>query len=644
MVTVLNAVSVSDWFLLLGALILFQGLGLGLLAFYLPAREWTWTQRGAAAFALSIVLWALLMPWLSLANLHLTRLTTALIPLAGWLIAALRADWPTLFQRIKSAWAGPQRCNTLIDVALWAVIAASALVSLAALEGLAVGPGIDNYHHTLIAQLFVDNGGLPLNYAPYAPLITFSYHFGFHSLAGALSTLSGIRTLSLVPIVGQLLQAAVALTTAFWAGSFFKSRGMAVVAAVICGLACSLPAAMGNWARYTQLAGLVLLPVLLALFWQWLETRTPRQDILILAVLIAGLALTHYRVTLMAGLGMVVLYIAWRIRQRNLLPTRLEVERVLSLAVLIAVLYGPWLYRTLVSRQIGFGFAAATERVDLDSFFDLNRLGSWTLGHPTNTVLVGLVILAVVVAVLRRNLQVVALAVWSALLMALSSERLLGEYMDTISVFISLYIPGSLLIAWLLAEVWRMSSRLSSTRPALASPSKVVKVVVVGLLVLVAAQGAVANRSALQQDNVWVQKDDLLVAQWIAQNTPANALILGNTFRFPYNPSWVLGQDAAYWFPLLAHRPTLTLPMIYTIERSSASDMENPLKRIIEVSDNLTAQQAMLALQAAGVQYVYIGTRGGSIQRQTLDTSPFFKLEFAAGSAAVYRFLGMVPS
>ncbi len=641
MVTVLNAVSIFDWLLFLGALLLFQGLGFGLLAFYPPAREWTWTQRGSAAFALTLALWAVLMPWLSLAGIHLTRVTTALIPLAGWLVAALRADWRTVGPRIRSAWAAPQRRNTLTDVMLWTVVAASAVVSLAALEGLAVGPGIDNYHHTLIAQLFVDNGGLPLNYAPYAPLITFSYHFGFHGLVGALSTLSGIRTLSLVPIVGQLLQAAVALTTAFWAGSFFKSRGAAVAAAALAGLACALPAAMGSWARYTQLAGLVLLPVLMALFWQWLERRTPQQDIAILAVLIAGLALSHYRVTLMAGVGLLVLYIAWKISQRKVLPTRLEVERVVGLVVLIALLYGPWLYRTLMSRQIGFGFVAASERVDIASFFDLNRLGPWTLNHPTNTVLMGLVLVAFLVAVWRRNIQVIALAVWSALLMVLSSERILGEYMDTISVFISLYIPGSLLIAWLLVDVWRMGFRLGATRPALAMLSKGV---VTGLLVLVVAQGAVANRSALQQDNVWVHKDDLQVAEWIEQYTPANALILGNTFRFPYNPRWVLGQDAAYWFPLLAHRPTLTLPMIYTIERGSTSDLENPLARIFEVSDNLTAPQAMLALQAAGVQYVFIGTRGGPIQRQTLDVSPYFKLEFAAGSAAVYRFLGMVPS
>lgn len=641
MLTVLNAVSVSQWVLFLGALVLFQGLGLGLLTFYRPAREWSWTQRGTVALALSLALWAVLMPWLSLAGIHLNRLTTALIPLAGWLITAFRADWPTLSQRIQRAWTASQRRNTCMDGLLWLAIVVSAIIALAALEGLAVGPGIDNYHHTLIAQLFVDNGGLPLNYAPYAPLITFSYHFGFHSVVGALSTLTGIRTISLVPIVGQLLQAAVALTTAFWAGSFFKSRGAALAAAVVCGLACALPAAMGSWARYTQLTGLVLLPILLALFWGWLDARMPRTGIPVLAVLIAGLALSHYRVTIMAGLGMLTLYIAWKICQRQVRPSWREVERVVGLAVLIAVLYGPWLYRTILSRQIGFGFAAASEFVNLDSFFDLNRLGPWTLGHPTNTVLIVLVASAFVAAVLRRNIQAVAIGVWSALLWVLSSERILGQYMDTVSVFISLCIPGSLLIGWLLAEVWRTSSQLIPARPRFTTALKTITVV---LVILVAARGALANRGALQQDNVWVQKDDLEVAQWIKQNTPPGALILGNTFRFPYNARWVLGQDAAYWFPLLAHRPTLTMPMIYTIERSSVSDLENPLMRIFEVSDNLAAPPAMLALQAAGVQYVYIGTRGGPIQRQTLDASPYFKLEFAAGSAAVYRFLGMVPS
>ena len=647
MVTVLNAVSVSQWMLFAASLVLFQGLGFGLLAFYSPSREWTWTQRGSVVLALSLALWALLMPWLSLAGIHLTRFTTALIPLAGWLIAAWQAsrqaDLPTLGRRIKSAWAGNSRRTLLMDGVLWVVIGISALVSLAALEGLAVGPGIDSYHHTLIAQLFVDHGGLPPNYAPYAPLMTFSYHFGFHSVVGALSTLSGIRVISLVPIVGQLMQAGVALTTAFWAGTFFKSRGAAVVAAVVCGLVCALPAAMGSWARYTQLTGLVLMSILLALFWQWLEQHTPRRGIVVLAVLIAGLALSHYRVTLMAGLGMLVFYIAWKIRQREVLPTGLEVRRVLGLAILIVLLYGPWLYRTLASRQVGFGFAAADEFASLDSnlssFFDLTRLGVWTLNHPTNNLLMGLAGLALIVAVVRRNIQVVALAVWSAVLMALSSERALGQYMDTISVVISLYIPGSLLIGWLVVQAWRASSRLE-VRLASTLP----KVFSVGLILFVAVQGAWANRGALQQDNVWVHKEDLDVADWIEKNTLPDALILGNTFRSSYNLHWILGQDAAYWFPLLVHRPTLTLPIIYTIERSPVADLENPLMQIFEVSGNLSTPQAVQALQAAGVQYVYIGTRGGPIQRQTLDASPHFKLEFAAGPAAVYRFVGMAPS
>ena len=638
MITILNAVSAAQWLRLLGALILFQGLGFGLLSFYSPAREWRWTQRCAATLALSIALWAALMPWLSLAGLHLSPLLMAIIPVLGWLIAALRADWAAL--RIRSfdraTWA---------DAALWLVVVVSGLLSLAALEGLAVGPSIDSYHHTLIAQLFVDNGGLPLNYEPYAPLITFSYHFGFHSVVGVLSTLSGIRTLSLVPIMGQLLQAGVAFTTAFWAGTFFQPpqpqraiNPAPVVAALVCGLACALPAAMGNWARYTQLTGLVLLPILLALFWLWLDRRMPGQGIVILAVLIVGLALSHYRVTIMAGLGMITLYIAWKIRQRERLPTWREVTRVSGLVGLIALLYGPWLYRTILSRQVGFGFVAADESDQFSTFFDLQRLGPWTMTHPTNVWLIGLVALALVIALARRNIQVIALAVWSALMMVLSSEQFLGQYMDTITVFISLYIPGSLAIAWLAAEAWQ---RAASLTPRLQSG---LKLVAASALVLIAAQGAWVNRAAIQQDNVWVHKDDLAVAGWISTHTPADARILGNTFRFAYNPRWVLGQDAAYWFPLLAHRATPAMPMIYSIERSATPDLEQPMMQIAETNGQLTSPEGLAALQAAGVQYIFIGTRGGAIQRPLLDASPHFKLAFAAGSAAVYQFMDASPS
>src|SRR2546423_337066 len=75
-----------------------------------------------------------------------------------------------------------------------------------AIRDLARGLGIDAYHHTAIAQLFVQNGGIPDNYEPFAPLTSFTYHFGFHAWTAALAWLHGPASLDmarLMPLAGQ---------------------------------------------------------------------------------------------------------------------------------------------------------------------------------------------------------------------------------------------------------------------------------------------------------------------------------------------------------------------------------------------------------------------------------------------------------
>src|SRR5207244_2056889 len=112
---------------------------------------------------------------------------------------------------------------------------------------------------------------------PYAPLATFSYHFGFHALVAAVGMLTGIRVISLVPIIGQLLIASVALSVAFFAEILLKDRRAGVVSAAVVGLAAAVPAAYGYWGRYPQLTGLMIQCVLLgfALIWAG-EWPTPR--------------------------------------------------------------------------------------------------------------------------------------------------------------------------------------------------------------------------------------------------------------------------------------------------------------------------------------------------------------------------------
>src|SRR5439155_24079046 len=83
-----------------------------------------------------------------------------------------------------------------------------------AVRGLVVPNWGDSFHHTLIVQLFLEQRGVPHGYLPYAPVYSFTYHFGFHGLAALWATLSGQPAWSAVLAVGQILNA-LALPAAY---------------------------------------------------------------------------------------------------------------------------------------------------------------------------------------------------------------------------------------------------------------------------------------------------------------------------------------------------------------------------------------------------------------------------------------------
>jgi hypothetical protein len=181
--------------------------------------------------------------------------------------------------------------------------------------------GADTYHHTLIAQLLVERGGLPDSYTPYAPIQSFAYHFGFHSLVAWLHWWTGADVGALTGLTGHLVNAAVALSVAFFVLRRVGDGLAAALAAWLVAFLCVFPAYLVNWGRFTQAAGLVLLPVAAALCIDALGPARNRgavgQATLAAGIAAGGLALAHYRMAAMLALllGVWLAYIIWsRIR------------------------------------------------------------------------------------------------------------------------------------------------------------------------------------------------------------------------------------------------------------------------------------------------------------------------------------------
>ena len=92
-------------------------------------------------------------------------------------------------------------------LALLGITLAALLVRLYAVRDLPVGLLGDSYHHTLMAQLLVDNSGIFSSWQPYAPLATFTYHFGFHANVAFVHYMTGLDLPQSLLWAGQIMNA-----------------------------------------------------------------------------------------------------------------------------------------------------------------------------------------------------------------------------------------------------------------------------------------------------------------------------------------------------------------------------------------------------------------------------------------------------
>ena len=599
-----------NWAGVAAACILFLGPGYALFSFFPDRARFDRTQSIAMAIGLSIASWAILLAWLHLLRVALSPLSALAIFGLGWVIGLWRVrPWQAL--------PGVDR----LRLALWLTIGVTAIVSVNVLHDLPLAPGSDVYHHTVITQLIAEHGLLPDNYLPYADLISFTYHFGFHTLAAAIVWLTGLAPIVIVPVTAQLLVAASALTLALLAEIATGKRLAALVSAIFAGLVCVFPANFVNWGRDTQLTGLVILPVLFAVIWQWVESGAQDRPLFFIGLLAAGVALVHYRVTLMAASGIVVLFgiggvmqhWAWRHWRR-------VVVRLFIAALIAGVLVAPWVWHVWTALHQGY----AIDVGQLDAgFFSFDRLGSNVQNYPTNGIVIGLVALAILGGWWKRDRVVIGLSLWSALMLALSISRLSGVFMDTISVFISLYVPAAIVVGWLAAKLIEHWPR---GRWALY----------VGLTAS-AIWGAITIGGIVVPSGVYTTAEDLQATAWIKANTPISARFMVNVFHLFSSERYITGQDTGYWLPLLAGRAVFVPPLVYPIERAASPDFADRLAALSHVQDRMTASETLALFQREGITYVYLGAKGTFISSAELLKSPHYKLVYQNQAAQVFE-------
>jgi hypothetical protein len=582
-------------------------------------REGHWVERVILAAGLGVAIQALLI-YATLTGLRLGPGTIVVvlvfcaagIVVRGVLDRAWIERWIRAWRALKDGrgnalgrWRGQLfSSDGLAVLTLGAVLMLVLGVRLYVVRSLAVPLWGDGYQHTMMAQLIVDNRGLFDSWAPYAPLTTFTYHFGFHANVASFHWLSGDPVIHATIWVGQILNALAALCLYPLAVKVSGGKRWAGVGAVlVAGLLLPMPMYYLNWGRYTQLAGQVLLVVAVYLTWTFIQAPKRGPRIVPVWIAVAGLAVTHYRALVFYVVFVLAcLLLSWR---RNL-------GRAAWVGGGALLLFVPWLVRLLpgqISQVLLHQVTTAATKV---STFDVqyNTIGNIKLFMAPWAWL--LLAISLGLGLWRRQRGVLTVALWWFVLLVLTNPRWVSlpgtGAISNFALFIALYIPAGILVGNAVGALMSALTRVSwgqAVWPILGA----LCVILVGMA---GARRRVADLHVAGHN--LVTRNDLEAMVWVRENTPADARFLVNSFP-AYGGTLVVGSDAGWWMPLLADRANSVPPLNYGTERGPVSDYVAQVNELTYALQRLelNAPETVQMLCERGFTHVYIGQRQGRV-------------------------------
>jgi len=608
-----------------------------------------WGERLGLAGGMSLALYPLLFLWTEMIGLHLGALYAWLPALAGlgvilWrYIAGCRAC-PATKGSVEGSKVEGHRSEFISrilhpvlhiafhDITLLLILVLIFLTRFWVIRSLDVPMWGDSVQHTMIAQLMLDHGGLFKSWEPYAPYNSLTVQFGFPSFVALFAWLTGLGSVKAALIVGQIVNELAVLALYPLAVHIANGNRWAGIGAVlVAGLLSPIPAFYVNWGRYAQLAGQAILPVALWLVWEALEggrrrtndrrstmddrspvTRRPSSGwiiITIAALALAGMMLTYYRMPFYYATFVLTLLVGWGLpgwrRDGRVWVCKLGI--LLAVAVLAGLFFLPWGLRLVGSHLAGAVKAGVTSGAPVDAVqADYQAWCSLFEYMPETLVIVALAGLAWSLA--RKRWMVAALGLWVALLSAVIAGGLIhlpgANMMQTFAILIALYIPVGLVVGWMIAEI--------------AGPGngKMQQSLVAVAVFVIAVLGALGQRNnAVPATFAMVTRPDNRAMVWIRENTPENARFLVEGFLI-YNGASIVGSDAGWWIPLLAHRQN-TMPPQYAIlnEVPIQPDYTPGMVALVKKLETipLDSPQGVELLCGEGITHIYIGQGQGKV-------------------------------
>jgi hypothetical protein len=582
--------------------------------------ELSWPEKSGLSASLSLAVYPLLFVWTSIVGLHLGAIYAWLPPLIGlgmiiWSNRKSLRVHSSLHHFNRSALLGAKFFPSLwADLVFTCITILIILTRFWAIRSLDVPMWGDSYQHSIMAQLIVDHGGLFNSWLPYAELQTFTYHFGFHSTVAVFDWITHLDISTAVLWVGQLLNVLAVIVLYPLAKKVGKSHWAGVVAVLVAGLLSPMPMYYVNWGRYTQLAGQVILPGAIYLAWITLETKVRDWRLTSLVWLaLAGLALTHYLVTIFAGLFFVA-YILLHFQRKEVGKLLIN---IILLFIGVVVLFFPWFVHVFLGKlpYIFTYYVTAPNKAASSFLQDLNTIGNITFYLPI--ILWLLLFLCISWGFWRREKDLALIGFWWFLNLLATNPQWLhlpGKGVITnLTLFIAAYIPAGILLGagfgWL-----QISLRDSAFAKKYLKRNWVPSLFLLLLLISLGLWGTRQRLDDLQvKSSALVTVPDIQAAEWVQEYTPQDARFLVNSF-FAYGGSLIVGSDGGWWLPLLAKRQTTLPPVTYGSEQGPRKDYIGWVNKITrEIQDKgITDPGVISLLQQRGVKYIYIGQLEGS--------------------------------
>ena len=494
---------------------------------------------------------------------------------------------------------------------------------------LALPAWVDSLHHVLIVRLILENGAIPASFDPYMP-VPFYYHFGFHISAALFSFWSRLPPEWAVLALGQVLNAAAALSVYQLGMALWSDRRRAVIAGLIVGFASQMPAYYLTWGRYTLLAGLVILPLAMATALELLRFGWRRERVARLALLSAGLLLTHYIAAVLLAafvlIGLVYSIISRRYLEGGASRTAAWAG-VLGGAAAGFVLAIPWIVRVWDYARLYTTVTNVPLDAPLDTLYFSGYLSYlwFLLGPDRNYILLALAALGILAGGWRR--KSVPLLLWALALLLLSSPW--GPRLNPLRpdhVVIVLFIPVSLFIADGLTVAWDWLAGKELGKAAGLGTG----LVLVGLL----AWGLWDTRVITNPVTLIADQADIRALEWIEQNTPTDARFFISAIHWQ-NGAY-RGVDGGWWVLPLTGRQTLVPPAMYILgERSYALQINNWGERAAQLQGCTTEMWALF--EEAELDYVYVKDGVGSLQAFQLDACPGLEKIYSGEGVTIYR-------